>query len=55
MMLHIQDILSNLSEPISITVYTGDCLLYYITDHGRDLGLQELWLICNSRVKKSIL
>jgi len=60
MMFHIQDILSNQSEPTPITVYTGDtdvfvCLLYHIKVNWRDLSLQELWLICNSGVKRSIL
>ena len=31
------------------------CLLYHITVNWRDHGLQELWLICNSGVKKFIL
>lgn len=59
-MFHIHDILSNQSGPTSITVYTGDtdvfvCLLYHITVNWRNLGLQELWLIRNSGVKRSIL
>ena len=59
-MFHNQDVFSNQSEPTSITVYTGDrdvlvCLLYHITVNWSDVGLQELWLICDSRVKRSIL
>jgi len=59
-MFHIQDILSNKSETTSLTVYTGDldvfiCLLYNITVHWRDLSVQEIWFICNSKVKRSIL
>ena len=42
----------------SIRTYILDavmCLLYHITVNWRDHGLQELWLIRNSGVKKYIL
>ena len=60
MMFHVQDILSHRSGPTSITLLSGDmdvfvCLLYHITVNWRDLGLQQLWLIRNSGVKRSIL
>ena len=60
MMFHVQDILSHRSGPTSLTLLSGDtdvfvCLLYHITVNWRDHGLQELWLIRNSGVKKSIL
>ena len=60
MMFHVQDILSQRSEPTTITLLSGDtdvfvCLLYHFTVNWRDLGLQELWLVRNSGVKRSIL
>ena len=60
MMFHVQDILSHRSGPTSLMRLSGDrdvfvCLLYDITVNWRDHGLQELWLIHNSEVKKSIL
>ena len=56
MIFHVQDILSHLSGPTSITLSSGDtdvfvCLLYYFTVNWRDLGLQELWLVHNSGVR----
>ncbi len=60
MMFHVQDILSHRTGPTSLTLSSGDtdvfvCLLYHITVNWRDLGLQELWLVRNSGVKRSIL
>ena len=60
MTFHVQDILSQRSEPTTITLLSGDtdvfvCLLYHFTVNWRDLGLQELWLVRNSGVKRSIL
>ena len=60
MMFHVQYILSQQTGPTSLTLSTRDtdvfvCLLYHITVNWRDLGLQELWLIRNSGVKRSIL
>lgn len=60
MMFHVQDILSHRSGPTSMTLSSGDtdvfvCLLYHITVNWRHRGLQELWLIRNSGVKRSIL
>ena len=60
MMFHVQDILSHHSGPTSITLSSGDrdvfvCLLYHFTVNWRNLGLQELWLVCNSGVRRSIL
>ena len=58
MMFHVQDILSHRTGPTSLTLSSGDtdvfvCLLYHITVNWRDLGLQELWLVRNSGVKRS--
>ena len=55
-----QDITSHRSGPTSLTLSSGDtdvfvCLLYHFVINWRDLGLQELWLIHNSGVKKSTL
>ena len=60
MMFHVQDIVSYRSGPTSITLSSGDtdvfvCLLYHFTVNWRDLGLQELWLVRNSGVRRSIL
>ncbi len=60
MMFHVQDIVSHRSGPTSITLSSGDtdvfvCLLYHFTVTWRDLGLQELWLVRNSGMKRSIL
>ena len=60
MMFHVQDIVSHHSEPISVTLSSGDTdvfvsLLYHFTVIWRDLGLRELWLIRNSGVRRSIL
>ena len=60
MMFHVQDILSQWSEPTTITLLLGDtgvfvCLLYHFTVNWRDLGLQELRLVRKSGVKRSIL
>ena len=57
MMFHVRDILSHQSGPTSMTHSIGDtdvfsCLLYYITVSQKDLGLQEVWLICNSKNEK---
>ena len=43
-----------------MTLSSGDtdvfvCLLYHFTVNWRDLGLQELWLIWNSGMRRSIL
>ena len=43
-----------------MTLSSGDtdvfvCLLYHCTVNWRDLGLQELWLIRNSAMKRVIL
>ena len=59
MMFHVQDILNHRSGPTSLTLLSGDtdvfvCLSYHVTVNWRDHGLQELWLICNSGVKKFI-
>ncbi len=59
-MFHVQDITSHRSGPTSLTLSSGDtdvfvCLLYHFVINWRDLGLQELWLIHNSGVKKSTL
>jgi len=60
MTFHVQDILSRGSGSTSMTLLSGDtdvfvCLLYPFTVSWRDLGLQELWLICNSSIKRVIL
>ena len=60
MMFHVQDILSHWSGPTSMTRSLGDtdvfvCVLYCITVSWKDLGLQELWLICNSGMRRSKL
>ena len=60
MMFHVQDILSHRTGSTSLTLSSGDtdvfvCLLYHITVNWRSLGLQELWLIRKSGVKRSIL
>ena len=60
MMFHIQDILSRRSGPTSMTLSSGDtdvfvCLLYHLTVNWRDFGLQELWLIRNSGMRRVIL
>ena len=60
MMFHVQDISSHRSGPTSITLSSGDtdvfvCLLYHFTVNWRDLGLQELWLVRNSGMRRSIL
>ena len=60
MVFHVQDILSRRSEPTSMTLSSGDtdvfvCLLYHFTVNWRNLGLQELWLIRNSGMRRSIL
>ena len=60
MMFHVQNILSHRSGPTSMTWSLSDtdvflCLLYRITVSWKDLGLQELWLICNSGMRRSIL
>ena len=60
MMFHVQDMLSRPSGPTSMTLLSGDTdvlvsLLYHFTVSWRDLGLQELWLICNSGMRKVIL
>ena len=59
-MFHVQDIFSHRSGPTSITLSSGDtdvfvCLLYHFTVNSRDLGLQELWLVRNWGVRRSIL
>ena len=60
MMFHVQDMLSRPSGPTSMTLLSGDtdvlvCLLYHFTVSWRDLGLQELWLIRNSGMRRVIL
>ena len=60
MMFHVQDILSHQSGPTSITLSSGDtdvfvCLLYHFVVNWKQLGLDELWLIRNSGLKRSIL
>lgn len=60
MMFHVQDIVIHRTGPTFLMLSSGDtgvfvCLLYHITVNWRDLGLQELWLVCNSGVKRSIL
>ena len=60
MMFHVQDILNHRAGPTSLVLSSGDtdvfvCLLYHITVNWRNLGLQELWLVRNSGVKRSIL
>ncbi len=60
MMFHVQDILTQWSQPTSITLSSGDTdffvfLLYDFTVNWRDHGLRELWLIRNSGAKKVIL
>ncbi len=60
MMFHVQDIVSHRSGPTSVMLSSGDtdifvCLLYHFTVNWRDLGLQELWLVRNSGVRRSIL
>ena len=55
-----QDIINHRSGPTSVTLSSGDtdvfvCLLYHFTVNWRDLGLQELWLVRNSGVNRSIL
>ena len=60
MMFHVQDILSRRSGPTSMTLSSGDtdvfvCLLYHFTVNWTDLGLQELWLIHNSGMRRVIL
>ena len=46
--------------PLRTYLSSGDtdvfvCLLYHFTVNWRDFGLQELWLVHNSGVKRSIL
>ena len=46
--------------PSIITLLSGDtdvfvCLLYHFSINWQHQGLTELWLICNSGVKRSIL
>lgn len=60
MMFHVQHILTHRTGPTSLSLLSGDtdvfvCLLYHITVNWKDLGLQELWLIRNSGVKRSLL
>ena len=60
MMFHVQDILSHRLGLTSLTLSSGDTdvfvfLLYHFTANWRNLGLQELWLIRNSGLKRSIL
>jgi hypothetical protein len=60
MTFHVQHVLSQQRGATSLTLLSGDtdvfvCLLYHITVNWRDLGLQELWLIRMSGVKRSIL
>jgi hypothetical protein len=60
MMFHVQYILCHKSGPTSITLSSGDtdvfvCLLYHFVFNWKHLGLDELWLICNSGLKRSIL
>ena len=60
MMFHVQDILSRQSGLTSMTLSSGDtdvfvCLLYHFTVNWRDFGLQELWLIRNSGMRRVIL
>ena len=59
-MFHVQDILSHQSGPTSIMLSSGDtdvfiCLLYHFVVNWNHSGLDELWLICNSGLKRSIL
>ena len=60
MMFHVQNILSCQSAPTSITLSSGDtdvfvCLLYHFTVNWKDFGFQELWLVRNSGIRRSIL
>ena len=60
MMFHVQDILCRLGQHTSITLSSGDtdvfvCLLYHFVVNWSHLGLDELWLIRNSGLKRSIL
>ena len=60
MMFHVQDILSHQSGPTSLSLSSGDtdvfvCLLYHFVTNWKNLGLDELWLIRNSGLKRSIL
>ena len=60
MMFHVQYILCHESGPTSITLSSGDtdvfvCLLYHFVVNWKHLGLDELWLIRNSGLKRSIL
>ena len=60
MMFHVLDIVSHRSGPISMTQSLGNtdvflCLLYHVTVSWKDLGLVELRLICNSRMRGPIL
>ena len=60
MMFHVQDILSHQSGPTSITLSSGDtdvfiCLLYHFVVNWNHIGLDELWLIRNSGLNRSIL
>ena len=57
MMFHIQDILSRRSGPTSMTLSSGDTDVFvcHLTVNWRDFGLQELWLIRNSGMRRVIL
>ena len=63
MMFHVQDILCHqlgLGQLTSITLSSGDadvflCLLYHFVVNWSHLGLDELWLIRNLGLKRSIL
>ena len=60
MMFHVQDILSHQSGPTSLSLSSGDtdvfvCLLYHFVINWKNLGLDELWPIRNSGLKRSIL
>ena len=60
MMIHVQDILHHRSHATSITLLLGDtdvfvCLLYHFSTNWRYRGPTELWLICNTGAKRSIL
>ena len=60
MMFHVQAILSHQSGPTSMTWTLGDtdvfvCLLYHVTVPWKDVGLQEIWLNCNSGMRILIL
>ena len=55
MMFHVQDILSCQSGPTSMALLSGDTDVFVCLLSWRDLGLRELWLICNSGMRRVIL